>query len=103
MATMDTPFSDILVSLDGSAAPERALRPALDLAARTGVPLRALQRALSDDKEATEYLAAVVDRCAPTTDLQTPVVDREHPRRHHRGLGLGTLVCMSSQGRGGLA
>jgi nucleotide-binding universal stress UspA family protein len=104
MATVDAPFSDILVPLDGSAAAERALRPALDLAARTGVRLRALRRALSDHKEATEYLAAVADRCAPTTDLPTHVVDRESiPDAIIEELEPGTLVCMSSHGRGGLA
>lgn len=104
MAT-DAPFTDILVPLDGSAAAGRALRPAVDLATRTGVPLRALRRALSDEKqEATDYLAAVADRCAATIDLATQVVDRESiPDAIIEGLGPGTLVCMSSHGRGGLS
>lgn len=105
MATAETPFADILVPLDGSAAAERALGPALALASRTGVPLRALRRALSDDKEeACEYLAAIADRCAPTLDLDTQVVDRESvPDAILDGLAPGTLVCMSSHGHGGIA
>lgn len=34
---METPFTDILVPLDGSPAAERALAPALELVRRTGV------------------------------------------------------------------
>jgi nucleotide-binding universal stress UspA family protein len=102
---VETPFTDILVPLDGSAAAERALNPALDLASRTGVPVRALRRALTDDKdEAAAYLAGVADRCAAATHLETKVVDRESiPDAIIEGLEPGTLVCMSSHGRGGLA
>jgi nucleotide-binding universal stress UspA family protein len=105
VATAETPFTDILVPLDGSAAAERALSPARDLASRTRVPLRALRRALSDDREeATEYLAAIAERCAPTLDLDTQVVDRETvPDAILERLAPGTLVCMSSHGHGGLA
>lgn len=102
---MDTPFTDILVPLDGSAAAERALDPALALATRTGVPMRVLRRALSDDtEEAVAYLAGVTDRCAHVAELETQVVDRESiPDAIAEGLRPGTLVCMSSHGRGGIA
>jgi hypothetical protein len=57
---VQTPFTDILVPLDGSQAAERALVPALELVRRIGVPLRVLSRALPDEKEAlAEYVAGV--------------------------------------------
>jgi nucleotide-binding universal stress UspA family protein len=102
---VETPFTDILVPLDGSPAAERALAPALALVRRTGVPLRVLSRALPDEKEAlAAYLAGIADRHATVTDVETQVVDRESiPDAIVEGLGPGTLVCMSSHGRGGLA
>jgi nucleotide-binding universal stress UspA family protein len=59
---------------------------------------------LADDKEeAAEYLAGLADRCAAATDLETQVVDIESiPDGIIQGLEPGTLVCMSSHGRGGL-
>jgi nucleotide-binding universal stress UspA family protein len=75
---VETPFTDILVPLDGSQAAERALVPALELVRRTGVPLRVLSRALPDEKEAlAEYVAGVADRHAAVTDIETQVVDGE--------------------------
>ena len=105
MEPTEPPFTDILIPLDGSLAAERALGPALELAKRTAVPVRLLRRALADDRdEAVRYLAGVADRCAAVTDVETRVVDREHiPDAIAEGLGPGTLVCMSSHGRGGLA
>jgi nucleotide-binding universal stress UspA family protein len=102
---VDAPFTDILVPLDGSSSAERALGPALELARRTGVPLRVLSRALSDDKEElTEYLAGVADRFAGEVDIETLIVDRDSiPDAIAEGIDLDTLVCMSSHGRGGLA
>jgi nucleotide-binding universal stress UspA family protein len=102
---VETPFTNILVPLDGSPAAERALAPALELVRRTGVPLRVLSRALPDEKEALAgYLAGVADRHASVTDVETQVVDRESiPDAIVEGVGPGTLVCMSSHGRGGLA
>ena len=44
MEPVQTPFTEILVPLDGSPAAERALRPACALATRTGAPIRLLQR-----------------------------------------------------------
>jgi nucleotide-binding universal stress UspA family protein len=98
------PFKEILVPLDGSPAAERALPPALELVRLTGVPLRVLQRALTDDVEdAAAYLAGVAARHAGETDIETVVVDRESiPDAILDGLGPETLVCMSSHGRGGL-
>jgi nucleotide-binding universal stress UspA family protein len=101
----ETPFTDILVPLDGSPAAERALIPALELVRRTGVPLRVLSRALADEKETlATYLAGVADRHATVADVETQVVDRESiPDAIADGLGPGTLLCMSSHGRGGVA
>jgi hypothetical protein len=62
--------------------------------------VRALRRALADDKEeAAEYLAGLADRCAAATDLETQVADIESiPDGIIEGLEPGTLVCMSSHG-----
>jgi nucleotide-binding universal stress UspA family protein len=100
-----TPFTDILVPLDGSTAAERALTPALELATRTGVPLRVLRRALTDEAEiAAEYLAGVTDRYAGRIDIDTEVVERGSiPYAIFQAVGPGTLVCMSSHGRGRVA
>ena len=105
LETVETPFTDILVPLDGSPAAERALIPALELVRRTGVPLRVLTRALADEKQTlATYLAAVADRHAAVADGETQVVDRESiSDAIAEGLGPGTLVCMSSHGRGGVA
>jgi len=102
---VETPFTDILVPLDGSPAAERALAPAFELVRRTGVPLRVLSRALPDEKEMlADYLAGIADRHAAVTDIETDVVDGESiPDAIADGLELETLVCMSSHGRGGLA
>jgi nucleotide-binding universal stress UspA family protein len=69
------------------------------------VRLRVLSRALPDEKEAlAEYLAGIADRHAAVTDIETQVVDKEGiPDAIAEGRELGTLVCMSSHGRGGLA
>ena len=105
METAHTPFTDILVPLDGSADAERALAPALELATRTGVPLRLLRQSPTDDKDvAAEYLAGVADRHAGGTAIETLVDNRESiPDAILDWLELGTLVCMSSHGRGGVA
>jgi nucleotide-binding universal stress UspA family protein len=102
---VDRPFADILVPLDGSPAAERALPPALALVRRTGAPLRVLSRVLADDKEElAQYLAGIADRYSGATDVETQVVDRESiPDAIAEGVGPGTLVCMSSHGRSGLA
>jgi nucleotide-binding universal stress UspA family protein len=99
------PFTEILVPLDGSKAAERALPPACELVRRTGVRLRIMERAPADDGEtAATYLAAVADRHADLTDIETTLVDRDSVPDAIRGAsGPGTLVCMSSHGRGGLA
>lgn len=100
-----TPFTDILVPLDGSPAAERALAPALELATRTGVPLRVLRRAFEDEHEiAAGYLAGVTDRFAGRVDIDTEVVERGSiPFAIYQAVGPGTLVCMSSHGRGRVA
>jgi nucleotide-binding universal stress UspA family protein len=104
-ASMGTPFTDILVPLDGSPAAERALIPALRLARRTGVPLRILSRALPDELDRfTDYLTSVATLHATEADIETLVVDRESiPDAIAKGVEPGTLVCLSSHGRGGLA
>ena len=105
METAPPPFTDVLVPLDGSEAAERALRPALELVTRTGVPLRLLRRVFTDEaEEAAEYLAGLADRYAGVTDAETQIVDRDSiPDAILEGLEPGTLVCMSSHGRGGVA
>lgn len=102
---MPTPFTEIVVPLDGSATAERALGPALALARRAAVPLRVLSRALpGEDEELAGYLAGVTDRYAAVTDVETQVVDRESiPDAIADGLDPGALVCMSSHGRSGIA
>lgn len=99
---MDRPFEQVLVPLDGSQAAERALVPALELVQRTGVPFRLLSRALHDDKEELAgYLADLADRHAAVTDVETQLVDVESiPQAITAGIEPGTLVCMSSHGRG---
>jgi nucleotide-binding universal stress UspA family protein len=101
---VETPFTDILVPLDGSPAAERALGPALELVRRTAVPLRVLSRALPDETEAfAEYLAGIAARHAAVADIETQVVDRESiPDAIAEGVKPGTLVCLSSHGRGGV-
>ena len=98
------PFTDLLVPLDGSAAAERAIRPALELARRTGAPVRLMQRAFSDEVEAAAaYLARTARGCGGV-DVETLVVDRDSiPDAILDARGRGTLVCMSSHGRGGFA
>lgn len=98
------PFSDILVPLDGSDMAERALRPALTLAARTGVPVRVIMRASRDGGDDAAYLAAVADRHAAVPGFETRLVDTGSiPDAILEGVGLDTLVCMSSHGRGRVA
>jgi nucleotide-binding universal stress UspA family protein len=102
--TMFAPFTEILVPLDGSPAAERALGPAHELARRTGVPLLLLSRVFPDDAGVRMgYLAGLADRLGPDVDVEFEVDDRESiPDAILDGMGPGTLVCMSSHGRGGL-
>ena len=104
METAPPPFTDVLVPLDGSPAAERALRPALELVTRTGVPLRLLRRVLTDEaEEAAAYLAGLADRYAGVADVETQIVDRDSiPDAIVDGLEPGTVVCMSSHGSGGI-
>jgi nucleotide-binding universal stress UspA family protein len=105
MQTAPAPFTDILVPLDFSEAAERALRPALELANRTGVPLRLMQRVVPAEKDsAAAYLADVADRYTDVIDIETMVVERGSvPDAILQGVDLDTLVCMSSHGRGRVA
>jgi nucleotide-binding universal stress UspA family protein len=102
---MPAPFSDILVPLDGSPAAERALDPACGLARRVGVPLRLLSRILPGEaEERTAYLAGLARRLVAGAEVGTRLVDRESiPDAIIDSLGPGTLVCISSHGRGGVA
>jgi nucleotide-binding universal stress UspA family protein len=102
---VEPPFSDIVVPLDGSPLAERALVPALDLARRTGVPLRLLSRCFTDETAAVAaYLGGLAGRHAREAAIDTLVVDRDSiPDAIVDGLGPGSLVCMSSHGRGGVA
>jgi nucleotide-binding universal stress UspA family protein len=100
-----TPFTEIVVPLDGSSTAERALGPAAALATRVAVPLRVLSRALpGEEEELSGYLADVTDRYAAVTDVEPVVVVRESiPDAILDGLAPGALVCMSTHGRGGIA
>ncbi len=99
---MTTPFSRLLVPLDGSPDAERALAPALDLASRTGLPLTVLRQTYPGDEEAAAtYLAELTDRYAGRTDIETMVVERESAvLAITEGIEPGTLVCMGTHGRG---
>jgi nucleotide-binding universal stress UspA family protein len=100
----DLPFSDIVVPLDGSPAAERALGPALDLAHLTGVPLQLLSRCFPDESGAVAmYLSKVAARCGDVTVATTVVVRDSILDAILDGLGPGSVVCMTSHGRGGLA
>jgi nucleotide-binding universal stress UspA family protein len=102
---VEAPFSDIVVPLDGSPAAARALVPALDLARRTGAPVCLLSRCFPDERETVaEYLGELAGRHAGEAAIETLVVDRDSiPDAIREGLGPGSLVCMSSHGRGGIA
>lgn len=102
---MHAPFTEVLVPLDGSEAAERAMGPAVELVTRTGVPLRVVSRALPGEEEAcAEYLAGVADRFAAATDVEAQAVSGEAIVEAVRGATVpGSLVCMSSHGRGGLS
>jgi len=99
----ETPFTEIVVPLDGSPTGEWGLAPALALVRPTRVPLRVLRRAFSDETAAvTDYLAEVAGSHADVADIGTVVVDRESiPDAVLDGLAPGSLVCASSHGRGG--
>lgn len=98
------PFTDLLVPLDGSPAAERAIRPAIRLARQTGAPVRLMQRAFPDDVDSA---AAYLERMARWSDravVDTLVLDRDSiPDAILDARRPGTLVCMSSHGRGGVA
>jgi nucleotide-binding universal stress UspA family protein len=98
MPTVNPPFTDLLVPLDGSPAAERAIPPAVELARRTGVPLRLMRQAYSDDiDDAVVYLATAARRHAAGVDVETQVMDRESvPNAILDARHPGTLVCMSS-------
>jgi hypothetical protein len=85
----ETPFTEIVVPLDGSPTGEWGLAPALALVRPTRVPLRVLRRAFSDGTAAvTDYLAEVAGSHADVADIGTVVVDRESiPRRRPRRAG----------------
>lgn len=101
---MQEPFTEVLVPLDGSPAAERALAPALELVRRTGVPLRVISRTLPGEEESLAgYLAGVADRFAAVTDVETELVEHEAiPEAIREATVPGSLVCMSSHGRGGV-
>lgn len=105
MQIVPAPFTDILVPLDFSPVSERALRPAIELAGRTGVPLRVTMRAPDDDPEAADqYLADVAARHGDAASIETMVVVKGSiPDAILQGVGLETLVVMSSHGRGRVA
>jgi nucleotide-binding universal stress UspA family protein len=97
-----TPGS-LLVPLDGSRLAERAMHVASPLAARFGAGLELLTTEWPDDSRSPEdYLdcvAGFLGRAAPTTvvDPERHAVEAiEHVVHEHPG----TLVCMTTHGRG---
>lgn len=101
---MPAPFTEVVVPLDGSPASERALVPALDLVDRTGVPLRILTRVLPGEEEGSaRYLTDLTERYPAVTGVREIVSHASILDAIVEGLAPGSLVCMSSHGRGGLA
>jgi len=101
---MQAPFTDIVVPLDGSPTAERALEPARRLAGQAAVPLLLVSRVLPGEAAARRsYLARVVERLATEVDVGALVVDRESiPDAIVGELEPGSLLCISSHGRGGV-
>jgi nucleotide-binding universal stress UspA family protein len=99
------PFTEVLVPLDGSPTSERALVPALELVGRTGAPLRILTRVLPGEEDGSvRYLADLADRYPAAAAVEREIVSGTTiPDAIAGGLAPGSLVCMSSHGRGGLA
>jgi nucleotide-binding universal stress UspA family protein len=99
-----TPTSDIVVPLDGSATARNAITPALLIARRLGCRLELLtvydpvrdtwERDLDGLAEQTGYGAAEVALVSSASPADVIIsLARDQP---------GTLVCMATQGRGGM-
>ena len=99
-------INQVIVPLDGSDYADRALRPAIDVARRLGVPVTLLRAIHPDDADVAEIelSSRVAAHEPPSPDLiidtmNGPVGAIAEAVRHRPN----SLVCMTTHGRSGLS
>lgn len=99
---MGVSCNEVLVPLDGSRFAERAIGFAVEVADRTGSSLTLVSCAPADEAAArAEYLAGRARDGVRRADVRTVVSsDGSAVRAISERSGPGTLVCMTSHGRG---